>query len=321
MTKDVNDVAKVSKDQEGLSRRKLLSNVGKVTIGAVAAGSVIGFGAEKVLASDVNLKVNGQQVAAGAKIEKGKAIAQIRPVVEQLGGTVNWDNISKTVDVNGKAVSGGSKFPAYPWPYKKLDPEVVRKRGYENYFKGGCMYGVAASLIETLREEVGFPYTDLPVEMYKYGAGGAGGWGTLCGCLNGAGAVMNLVTKDYGGIYGELMGWYTEFSFPSKNHEAYCKFKDQVQTVAKSPLCHASVTKWASASGAKIGSDEKKDRCAKTTGDTAAKAVELLNQLMDSSFVAAYKPAEEFKECLDCHKTALDNEQGKMNCISCHDSH
>ncbi|KKM09295.1 split soret cytochrome c precursor [Clostridiales bacterium PH28_bin88] len=238
-----------------------------------------------------------------------------------MGAEVVWDKAAKTVNITGKA-AGSLSVPAWPWPYKKLDPKVVKKRGYELYFKGGCMYGAAAAILFTLQEEVGFPYTTIPGDMFKYGAGGAVSWGTLCGALNGAGAMLNLVNKDYSKVLNELIGWYTEYPFPSKDHEDYCKFKNQVTTVAKSPLCHASVSLWVNAAGAKVNSDEKKDRCGKLTGDTAAKAVELLNALVDGNFIAAYKVSTEFEHCMTCHwEKGMDNEQGKMNCVSCHDDH
>lgn len=99
---------------------------------------------------------------------------------------------------------------------------------------------------------------------------------------------------------------------------------NQVTTVAESPLCHISVGKWAKQAGARIHEQEKKDRCAKLTGDTAAMVATLLNQTLDDTVVIAYKPRREFSHCLDCHqgpKSLRDNEQGKFNCLMCHDEH
>ncbi|MDW7675111.1 MAG: C-GCAxxG-C-C family protein [Bacillota bacterium] len=218
-----------------------------------------------------------------------------------------------------------AEVPAWPWNYKKLDPEVARKKGYDGYFSnGGCMGGAIVGTLGYLQEEAGAPFTSIPIEMFKYGAGGAVGWGTLCGALNGAGAFLNLLSKDYSKIYNELIGWYCGFPFPSDKHESYCKFPGQITTVSNSPLCHNSVTIWCTEAGVRFDSQEKYDRCAKLTGDVAAKAIELLNAEIEGKFIAAYKPTEEHAACMSCHtgpKSPIGNVQGKMDCLDCHDDH
>jgi hypothetical protein len=97
---------------------------------------------------------------------------------------------------------------------------------------------------------------------------------------------------------------------------------DRVYFVAcGSPLCHASVSDWCKVSGKKVGSADRKDRCAKLTGDVAAKAVEMLNALADAKLSVGWKPTPEYATCMGCHNgpnSMLDNEQGKMNCVPCH---
>ena len=190
----------VEKKNEEITRRKFITGTGLAAFG-VAAGGVLGV-AKPSFASvkPVNLLVNGKSVN-GAKIENNKALAPVREVAETMGAEVSWDNSNKTVSISGKAQADA--LPAWPWPYKKLNVEKVRKRGYENYFKGGCMFGAAAALVETLREEVGRPYTEFPSDFFRYGAGGAAGWGTLCGALNGACFVFNMVTKDFSKLTNE----------------------------------------------------------------------------------------------------------------------
>lgn len=216
-----------------------------------------------------------------------------------------------------------SDMTKLPWKYETLDLEKVRKRGYENYFTGGCCYAASSALIQTLKEVVGSPWDKIPLEMFNWGAGGGLSWGTLCGALNGSLYVLQLAAgKDMNPLGNELIGWYTEFPFPSKLSDAYAKFPNQITTVAKSPLCHESVSIWANAAKAKINSDEKKDRCAKLSGDTAAKAAELLNQWKAGKFAAVFKASPEYNNCLTCHNgktSALDNEQGLMNCLTCHE--
>ena len=322
MTKEV----KTIEPQEGLTRRKLLTNAGKATVGVVAAGGLLGINPSAAFASDVTLKVNGKQIA-GAKIEKGRAMAAVRPVAEQLGADISFDGATKTVSITGQAKGAAvaaEKYPEYPWPYKKLDVEAVRKRGYENYRKGGCMYAAGAALVDELKEVVGFPYTDFPTEFFKYGSGGISGWATVCGSLNGAAFVLSMVNKDFSAMNNELFAWYSEFPFPSDKHEAYCAHPDQLTTVSGGPLCHTSISKWANAAGVKISTDEKKDRCAKLSGDVAAKVATMLNAaLVDGSYTAAaVSIAEEAAHCDSCHGSkGMYNVLGKQSCVSCHDDH
>jgi hypothetical protein len=213
--------------------------------------------------------------------------------------------------------------PAIPWPYVTLDAEVVRRRAYDNYWIGGCMYASAKALLDTLYDNAGTPWDTLPVDMFKYGKGGAFNWGTLCGALNGSLYVMNLAAgTGVDPLGNELIGWYTTNPFPSKLCDSYAMFTRVRQTVANSPLCHNSVSQWCGATHNTVSSDQKKDRCAKVAADTAAKAVEILNAWKAGSFKGVYAPSAEFAGCLTCHNGAtsqLDDEQGLANCTECHE--
>jgi len=219
-----------------------------------------------------------------------------------------------------------AEIPALPWAYEKLDVELVRKRGYDAYFEGGCCYGAAKALIDTLRETSGGPWETLPTDMFRYGSGGIYSWGTICGALNSSLAINALASKNHADLGNELMGWYTLFPFPSDKHEAYCKIPNQITTVANSPLCHVSVSTWVNANDpkARVNEPEKAERCAKVTGDTAAHMAQLLNDNLESSFAVTYAAPEAMAHCMSCHQgkdSMLDNQQGKMNCLSCHDDH
>lgn len=187
--------------------------------------------------------------------------------------------------------------------------------------------GSARALVVSLREALpDSPWSTIPVDMFRWGGGGGLSWGTICGALNGVLPIINLVTmKDYGRIGNELIGWYTTQPFPNPALDIYTpNFKNQVQTVSPTPLCHTSVSTWCTASGKTVNSAEKKARCAKLAGEVAAKAVELLDALFEGSFVPAFKFDPNTQNCMDCHTAPtgqLDNEQGKMNCESCHDPH
>ena len=55
-----------------------------------------------------------------------------------------------TSGINPRAVAAAA--PGIPFPYELLDVNLVRQRGYNYYFSGGCMYTVAKALLETLVE-------------------------------------------------------------------------------------------------------------------------------------------------------------------------
>lgn len=159
--------------------------------------------------------------------------------------------------------------------------------------------------------------------MFVWARGGVSNWGTLCGALIPAGAIIELVAgKDKGlPITSELLGWYTDNPFPSTKFDALSKFPGQVQTVAKSPLCHNSVSRWLDASKKRVGDPERGDRCAKVSGDVAYRTAEYLNAFSEGKFVAAWKPSEEYASCLPCHRGAnslRDDQVGYSNCLPCH---
>ncbi len=75
------------------------------------------------------------------------------------------------------------------------------------------------------------------------------------------------------------------------------------------------MSRWAEAEGTKV--TERKQRCAKLTGDVAARAVELLNAWHAGQFVPAYVPAESVGECMTCHgPDGLADTHGKMDCVA-----
>jgi len=231
------------------------------------------------------------------------------------------------------------EIPELPWTYEKLDVEKTRKLGHLGYCKGlHCAAGAFYAIVGQLQENVGFPWTQIPIEMYHYGAGGVAGWATLCGALNSACGAINLATgEDHKKLVNELVGWYTIAKFPSDesneyavNHEflveEYKSDKELVQTVSASPLCHESVTRWCEASGYASGSAERSERCARLTGDVAAKAVELLNAWKDGTFEPQFEFSEETSGCRGCHFKGKDFNagqftRGKVECLNCHVSH
>ncbi|MFP3909643.1 MAG: C-GCAxxG-C-C family (seleno)protein [Halobacteriota archaeon] len=237
----------------------------------------------------------------------------------------------ETVNPAPKAKAQASELP---WPYEKLDVEYTRKLGHLGYYMGlGCSTGAFYGIVSQLQEDVGDPWTLIPMEMMTYGSGGGAGWGATCGALNGAAAAINLAAGGaQGGLVNELFGWYTVTPFPTDESNSTAENEDflaegyleesLVQTVSDSPLCHVSVTKWLKESG--HGFDEyRKERCARVVGDTAAKAVELLNAWKDGNFMPEFEHSEATLMCMECHNTSGYEGEGitlgKMECSSCHE--
>ena len=322
MLKDTENLVEEVQEEKGLSRRKALG-LGAAAVGAVAAGGLLNA-APAFSTEGVTVQINGKTVVGDvpAQIIQGRTMVPIRVVSENMGAKVDWVATSKTVQITTSASTAAAAAPALPWAYQKLDVEAVRKAGYDNYAKGGCMFGAGAALLNEFAKTPNSPWKTIPLDMYKYGAGGVSSWGTLCGALNGAVSVMSMAVGVKGDLIDNLMNWYQENPFPSTKHDAYAHFKNQVTSVCKSPLCHASVSIWCGAAKAKVNSDEKKDRCAKLTGDVAAYVAEMLNETLAKTPVAKIAANADYTSCIGCHQgptSMLDNEQGKMNCTPCHD--
>lgn len=196
--------------------------------------------------------------------------------------------------------SAAAETPTYPWPYKKLDPEAVYWKAYGIYYKFGCSQGT----LEAILSELGSPFTTIPPVMMRYGGGGVVGWGSHCGALNGSSAAISLAfPADYTKIINELNGWYVQ------------------ELGSGSPLCHISVTEWCKANGVTEDSQDRIDRCARVTGETAKKAVLLMNAQADGQFQATWSPKATTTGCKSCHGPGgrKDVPAGVVqDCVMCH---
>ena len=163
-----------------------------------------------------------------------------------------------------------------------------------------------------MQDKVGYPFTLIPTQSYTYGSGGFYGWGSLCGALSSAVAVINLCheTAVATTLSNELFAWYSQAAFPMYKTEFTLP-----TTVADSTLCHVSVTKFMDAAGVARATPERKARCGALTADVARFTVELLNAQADGTFVSKYKPAAVVGACMSCHST---DSHGKENCEPCH---
>ena len=191
------------------------------------------------------------------------------------------------------------------------------------------MFAVAATLIRALQANIGAPFTTIPVDMFHYGGGGIAGWGTICGTLNGAAAVLNLVVErpGYQQLINDLFDWYCKQSFPSTEHDFYARYKSQPQSVAKCILCHISVTTWINTTrktrpSITSFSPERADRCAKVAGDVAFHLALMINNYYDKIYTFTYEPPPENEKCIKCHSDVQNaynlNVKAQMCCVTCH---
>jgi len=246
-----------------------------------------------------------------------------RQILTPIGLAAGSCVLSSCLSKNMTTSSGKDKKTDFPWPYAKLDPEITAERAYSDCAKGHCMYGVFASVVGQLAEQKGEPYRTFPVDMMRYGAGGTGGSGSLCGALNGASALFGLFapseeqTKQF---ISELFLWYEQKELPAFVPRKPILDVEVPLSVSDSVLCHVSVTKWAETSGQKAFSKPRKERCRRLTADTAKRAVEILNTSLSGKYEAQMEMTEEVKACGSCHTkdSEMANTRGTMSCGSCH---
>lgn len=228
-----------------------------------------------------------------------------------------------------------------PLPYVPLDPEKVKVRAYKYYWlrlggaKVACAEGVFGAFVHELREKIGGPWNYIPTSALWWQEGGGVGWAILCGALAGAATIISLVLgrgKMTKKVINELFRWYELHPFPQWTPpddlvEEAGGLKGPLPTsVSFSVLCHVSVGRWCLAAKKASGSKERSERCARVTGEVAAKTAELLNAVVAGKF----KPmtltplvVDDRYGCRSCHRKGAPYEQGgwtrgKMYCLLCH---
>lgn len=222
-------------------------------------------------------------------------------------------------------VAAQARHP-FGYPEGGLDVEETRRAGYDGFKglvledgtrHGGCAFGTFNAIIGQLATKVGAPYTTIPTQMMDWAGAGVVGFGTLCGTLNGAAAAIGLVCDagDARGFISDLMTWYSESPLPTN---LLAPSGELPQSTAESNLCHVSLTHWCRTSGFASGSPERAERCARVSGDVAAKAVELLND----GALGLTVPSEK-TSCRMCHYMGQNYAMGQfthgeMNCVTCH---
>lgn len=208
------------------------------------------------------------------------------------------------------------------WPYSALNPELTAQLAYQLYPDGSCMYATFRSVISQLAEIHGEPFASYPYHMFKYGHGGIGGYGTICGALNGAAALFGLFVTDKAvrdTMITDIFQWYEKAAHPMFEPEgAELKLP---AIASNSVLCHASNTHWSKEAGVEIESKERKERCRRLAADVTAKVVESLNAVFSNTYISNMHCNEAALSCMSCHgnEGKLKNTAGKMECASCHD--
>ncbi len=209
------------------------------------------------------------------------------------------------------------------WAYSLLDPEVTAELAYKYYEEGSCMFAVFKSVVSQLADKFGEPYTSFPLHMMKYGRSGIGGYGTVCGSLNGASALIGLLVEGnsiQNTLITGLFRWYEKRSIPEFRPQTAVLDFTPAESVSESTLCHASVTNWVKKSGYKADSGQRVERCRRLTGDVACRIAGMLNEYFSNTYVTNGHDSANVQECMTCHGDTgkLNNTFGKMECSSCH---
>ncbi len=215
-----------------------------------------------------------------------------RQVFATAGITAGTYVISPLLTKKSFASEKDDKKSDFPWTYAKLDADVTAERAYTLTSKG-CMYAAFTSIVGQLAEKFGEPYKSFPFDMMVYGRGGIQSWGSLCGALNGAAAVISLFAPSdkCRNLTHELLRWHEKTPLP-----VYIPKKPELEieippSIANSELCRISRENWYRSSGYK-SRDKSHERCIRLIADIAKKTVELLNSSFDGEFEAVNKLSE-----------------------------
>ena len=109
------------------------------------------------------------------------------------------------------------KDPGNNWTYHALDPALTAELAYEHYESSSCMFAAFKSIISQFADKFGEPYSSFPFHMMEYGHGGIGGFGTVCGALNAAAAVIGLFITDKttrDSLITDIFRWHEQTALP-----------------------------------------------------------------------------------------------------------
>ncbi|HPF03844.1 MAG TPA: C-GCAxxG-C-C family protein [Bacteroidales bacterium] len=209
------------------------------------------------------------------------------------------------------------------WKYSPLDPVVSAELAYKYYTEGSCMYATVKSIISQLADKLGEPYKSFPIHLFKYGHGGVGGYGSICGALNGAAALIGLLITDKSvqdKMIADVFQWYEKEPLPQFKPQSSSFDYIPVRSISQSILCHAANTNWCKTSGFKVNSNERKERCRRMTSDVVIKVTGSLNEIFTGTYTTNVNPNETVNSCMTCHGSTgkVNNTAAKMSCNPCH---
>ena len=215
------------------------------------------------------------------------------------------------------------KEAQFNWMYTPLDPALTAELAYKLYESGSCMYATFRSVVSQLADKLGEPYASFPFHMMKYGHGGIGGFGTICGTLNGAAALIGLIVAEktmQDSLITGLFRWYEKTKLPEFRPQVPILDFTPLASESRSTLCHASTTNWGKAAGFKVSSEQRKERCRRLTGDVAAQITVVLNEYFNNAYITRGHDDETVRKCMTCHgkEGKLGNTSGIMSCTPCH---
>ncbi len=254
---------------------------------------------------------NLMKIAAGVIVGSG---AGFLTLTNAFKPKVEFDNEPHKLDYN--PTEGN-------WNYALLDPAGTAELAYAFYSEGSCMYATVKSVMSQLAEKIGGPYPSFPFHMFKYGHGGVGGYGSVCGTLNGAAALIGLLISDKNvqdKMITDLFRWYEKEPLPSFVPQNQDVNFLTAKSISNSVLCHASNTNWCKTAGFAVDSNERKERCRRLTADMAGKITTSLNEIFTHTYTTNLNTDETVSTCITCHGNTgkVHNAAVKMSCESCH---
>ena len=139
--------------------------------------------------------------------------------------------------INKYASDAQAAGSAIPWPYPaspadQPNPEAVARKAFEIYFGGrGCAEAVWGCFVETLAANPANAGTwaTLPINIFRFGGGGIAGWGTICGTLNGAAAMLGMLVSNSAHrvtLTDAIFQYYAKTALPTNN--AYLSTQGQL---------------------------------------------------------------------------------------------
>lgn len=205
---------------------------------------------------------------------KGSLAALSVGVLAGCGASANNSTAANSTPANADSLSN-IEAPAFPFEWKKLDVAEVQTRAWNSFYsKGGCAIAVFDGILGLMAETYGYPYNQVPVQMYFNGHAGYSA-SSLCGSLGGAAGILGLflATDAVDEQLKNLENWYASAQLPFYQPEL-----ELPCTVANSVNCADSVGKWMTTAGVdSMNDDRRKARCAGVSADVAGKVVEMLN--------------------------------------------